>query len=99
MYQAILKKFLEDGIYLNDEQDRFLKILDKNLPKKTFFTNFFNKKLKKGCYVFGDVGRGKTMVLNSIFNEIKLSKCSYHFIEFMKFIHNELELVKTPKIH
>ena len=97
MYQAILKKFLEDGIYLNDEQDRFLKILDKNLPKKTFFTNFFNNKSKKGCYVFGDVGRGKTMVLNSIFNEIKHSKCSYHYIEFMKSIHAELELHKNNK--
>ena len=45
----------------------------------------------------GDVGRGKTMMLNAIFKEIKLSKCSYHFIEFMKFIHNELELVKNTK--
>ena len=37
------------------------------------------------------------MMLNAIFKEIKLSKCSYHFIEFMKFIHNELELVKNTK--
>ena len=37
------------------------------------------------------------MMLNAIFKEIKLSKCSYHFIEFMKFIHNELELVKNNK--
>ena len=44
-----------------------------------------------------DVGRGTTMMLNAIFKEIKLSKCSYHFIEFMKFIHNELELVKNTK--
>ena len=37
------------------------------------------------------------MMLNAIFKEIKLTKCSYHFIEFMKFIHNELELVKNTK--
>ena len=83
MYQTILKKFSEDGIYLNDEQDNFLKILERNLPRKTFFANFFSKKTKKGCYVHGDVGRGKTMILNSIFNEIEYTKCSYHFIEFM----------------
>ena len=97
MYQTILKKFSEDGIHLNDEQDNFLRIIEKNLPRKTFFINFFRKKLKKGCYVYGDVGRGKTMMLNAIFKEIKLTKCSYHFIQFMKFIHNELELVKNTK--
>ena len=97
MYQTILKKFSEDGIHLNDEQDNFLRIFEKNLPRKTFFINFFRKKLKKGCYVHGDVGRGKTMMLNAIFKEIKLTKCSYHFIEFMKFIHNELRLVENTK--
>ena len=97
MYKTILKKFSEDGIYLNDEQDNFLKILERNLPGKTFFANFFSKKTKKGCYVHGDVGRGKTMILNSIFNEIEYTKCSYHYIEFMKFIHTELELVKNIK--
>ena len=97
MYQTILKKFSEDGIHLNDEQDNFLRIFEKNLPRKSFFLDFFKKKSKKGCYVHGDVGRGKTMMLNAIFKEIKLSKCSYHFIEFMKFIHNELELVKNTK--
>ena len=97
MYQTILKKFSEDGIHLNDEQDNFLRIFEKNLPRKSFFVDFFKKKSKKGCYVHGDVGRGKTMMLNAIFKEIKLAKCSYHFIEFMKFIHNELELVKNTK--
>jgi len=97
MYQTILKKFSEDGIHLNDEQDNFLRIFEKNLPRKRLFVDFFKKKSKKGCYVHGDVGRGKTMMLNAIFKEIKLSKCSYHFIEFMKFIHNELELVKNTK--
>ena len=97
MYQTILKKFSEDGIHLNDEQDNFLKVFEKNLPRKTFFINFFNKKPKKGCYLYGDVGRGKTMILNSIFKEIKHTKCSFHFIEFMKFIHTELELLKNNK--
>ena len=36
-------------------------------------------------------------MLNAIFKEIKLTKCSYHFIEFMKFIHNELRLVENTK--
>ena len=97
MYQTILKKFSEDGIFLNDEQDNFLKIFEKNLPKKSFFYGLFNKKQIKGCYVYGDVGRGKTMILNSIFREIKHTKCSFHFIEFMKFIHSELKLIRNNK--
>ena len=47
MYQTILKKFSEDGIHLNDEQDNFLIIFEKNLPRKSFIPNFFKKNQKK----------------------------------------------------
>ena len=95
MYLTILKKFYKDDIHLNDEQDKFLKIFEKNIPKNKSLPNFFRKRSKKGCYLYGDVGRGKTMILNSIFREIKQKKCSYHYIEFIKLIHKELELVKN----
>ena len=97
MYKTILKKFSEVGIHLNSEQDNFLNIFEKNLPRSNSIFNFLRKKVKKGCYLYGDVGRGKTMLLKSIFNEIKQKKISYHYIEFMKFIHKELELVKKNK--
>ena len=47
MYQTILKKFSEDGIHLNDEQENFLIIFEKNLPRKPFITNFLKKDQKK----------------------------------------------------
>ena len=97
MYQTILKKFSQDGIYLNAEQQDFLKEFVKVLPQRTILHNFFTKDYKHGCYLHGGVGRGKTMVLNLVFEEIKHKKCSFHFIEFMKFIHIELELVKKTK--
>ena len=35
---------------------------------KSFFSNFFqNKNLKKGFYLYGDVGVGKTMILDFFF--------------------------------
>ena len=68
MYQTILKKFSEDGIHLNDEQDNFLRIFEKS--SKETFCRLFQKKSKKGCYVHGDVGRGKTMMLNAIFKKL-----------------------------
>lgn len=97
MYQSILKKFLEDDIHLNDEQQQFLKVIEKNLPRKSSFLNYFGKQLKNGCYVYGDVGRGKTMILSSIYKEITNKKRSYHYIEFMRFIHGELGLLKNTK--
>ena len=36
-------------------------------------------------------------IKRNIFKEIKHTKCSYHFIELMKFIHTELESVKNTK--
>ena len=71
MYKTILKKFSEVGIHLNSEQDDFLKIFEKNLPRTNSILNFLRKKVKKGCYLYGVVGRGKTLILKSIFNEIK----------------------------
>ena len=97
MYQTILKKFSEDGIFLNDEQDNFLKIFEKNLPKKSFFYGLFNKKQIKGCYVYGDVGRGKTMILNSIFREIK-HKCQRPFCHIYRVLVFSNLSGKTQKI-
>ena len=38
---------------------------------KSFISNFFSKKnLKKSFYLYGDVGVGKTMILDFFFNQI-----------------------------
>ena len=39
---------------------------------KSFISNFFTKENpKKGFYLYGDVGVGKTMILNFFFDHIK----------------------------
>ena len=39
--------------------------------KKTFFRNLFSKKIiKKSFYLVGDVGVGKTMLLNFFYNNV-----------------------------
>ena len=51
--------------------------------------NFFSKKnKKKGFYLYGDVGVGKTMILNFFFNQINTKKLRFHFTEFMMSFHN-----------
>ena len=54
---------------------------------KTFFLK--NKNL--GLYIWGDVGRGKTFIVKSYLNQLKLHDYkSFHYIDFMNFIHDEL---------
>ena len=56
---------------------------------KSFLTKFFKKKNKRlGFYLFGDVGVGKTMILNFFFERIKEKKLRLHFNEFMLNFHD-----------
>ena len=51
--------------------------------------NFFKKENKKfGFYLVGDVGVGKTMILNFFLNELKEKKIRLHFNEFMIKFHD-----------
>jgi len=46
----------------------------------SFFTKFLKKKKNKlGFYLVGDVGVGKTMILNFFFNELKKKKIKTSF--------------------
>ena len=56
---------------------------------QTFLKKIFKKKnTKLGFYLVGDVGVGKTMILNFFFNELKERKLRLHFNEFMIKFHN-----------
>ncbi len=52
------------------------------------FTLFSKQDSKKGFYLFGDVGVGKTMILNFFFNTIEQRKIRQHFNEFMLNFHD-----------
>ena len=49
---------------------------------------FIKKKNKSGFYLVGDVGVGKTMILNFFFNELNEKKLRFHFNEFMIKFHD-----------
>jgi len=52
---------------------------------QSYFSKLFSKKSsKKGFYLYGDVGVGKTMILNFFFDHIKEKKLRLHFNEFIK---------------
>ena len=56
---------------------------------KNSFLNFFSKKIsKKGFYLYGGVGVGKTMILDFFFNLFDKKKKRLQFNEFMLNFHN-----------
>ena len=56
---------------------------------QSYFSKFFSKKSsKKSFYLYGDVGVGKTMILNFFFDQLKEKKLKLHFNEFMLSFHD-----------
>jgi cell division protein ZapE len=56
--------------------------------KKNFLNLIFKSKEKKCLYLYGDVGVGKTMILNYFYKSLKISKQRFHFNEFMINFHD-----------
>ena len=56
--------------------------------KSLFLKLFFKQKTKKGFYLYGGVGVGKTMILNFFYNHINEKKLKQHFNEFMLSFHD-----------
>ena len=80
-----------ENFEVNSHQLLVIKRLQEYYKKnfKSFIQNFFSKEnLKKSFYLYGDVGVGKTMILDFFFNQIKEKKKRLHFNEFMLNFHN-----------
>ena len=89
-----------NNLEVNHNQLLVIKNL-KNYHKKNFqasIFNFFSKEnSKKSFYLYGDVGVGKTMILDFFFNQIKEKKIRMHFNEFMLNFHNFVHEKKNKK--
>ena len=96
------KKFVnycnEQELEVNTNQVDAIKKLEQYFQNnfKSFFSELFSKQsLKKGFYLYGDVGVGKTMILNYFFNQVDEKKLRQHFNEFMlnfhDFVHEQKE--------
>ena len=88
--KVVLENLSTQGIVPDDAQISFLKefiAFDSSLKPKSFFSK---KNLIDNLYLFGPVGRGKTLLLQAI-NECYFSHSGkFHFVEFMQLIHNQL---------
>ena len=81
---------------INNPQLEIIDSLDHFLNFKKNFLNIFLKKKNKLCfYLHGEVGIGKTMMLNFVYDQLNINKYRLHFNEFMisfhDFMHNNKE--------
>ena len=90
--KSYLKHCEDKDLEINENQIKIVQKLNEyyNLNfKQTFFKKIFNdKKNKLGFYLVGDVGVGKTMILNFFFESLKEKKSRLHFNEFMIKFHD-----------
>ena len=90
--KSYLKHCEDKDLEINENQIKIVEKLTEyyNLNfKQSFFKKIFNeKKNKLGFYLVGDVGVGKTMILNFFFENLKEKKSRLHFNEFMIKFHD-----------
>ena len=88
--QDSFKEFCEINKFeVNLQQVKIINSLEKFLSnRETILSRFFKKKEKLCFYLFGDVGVGKTMLLNFAFDRLKIRKLRKHFNEFMISFHD-----------
>ena len=73
----------------NEKQIEIVNSLEKFLNNKKKSLLFFKNKNFKSCfYLHGNVGVGKTMILNFVFDLVKVNKMKSHFNEFMIKFHD-----------
>jgi len=78
---------LEVNLNQTDIIDKLEKYYQHNF--QSYFSKLFSKRsFKKGFYLYGDVGVGKTMILNFFFDHLKEKKLRLHFNEFMLSFHD-----------
>ena len=91
----------DKNLEINENQKNIIKVVNKfyqlNFKNLSIF-NIFSKKYKKlGFYLHGDVGVGKTMILNFFYENFEKPKQRLHFNEFMIKFHNFAFLNKENK--
>lgn len=100
----------KNKIFYDEKQELVIKELENlnniimsNSKKKEsiFFSdiiNFFNKPDFLGLYIWGDVGRGKTYLVDLFYTNLDTEKKTrLHYHHFMKIIHSKLKEISGKK--
>lgn len=75
-----------------DTQQTMIKAKLDALQQQLENKGIFRKTIPKGLYIHGPVGRGKTMLMDSFYNDVnKIPKTRVHFHSFMQSVHQQLK--------
>jgi cell division protein ZapE len=88
--KVVLENLSAQEIKLDDAQALFLKAFieqDSLYEPSTFFSK---NHTSANLYLWGPVGRGKTMLLQALQDSYFLDAGQFHFIEFMQLVHKKL---------
>ncbi len=97
--ESFLKLCKEKKFEINSKQIEVVELLVKFISSKKNLFNFLLKNNDKRCfYLHGDVGVGKTMIINHFYNFLKIPKKRFHFNEFMIGFHDFRHLNKKNSI-
>ena len=89
--KSFLKYCEDEQLEKNQNQFDIIESLHKYYIKnfkQSFLSKVFKKKNRLGFYLVGDVGVGKTMILNFFYKNFDKSKKRLHFNEFMINYHD-----------
>ena len=89
----IIDTLKNQGIKVDSAQLSLLEALSKIKINKnlTDAIRRFTRDENLGIYIWGDVGRGKTLIVNEFLKQLKGFRVkSFHYIDFMSFVHDEL---------
>jgi len=99
--ELFLNQCSNKKLEINNDQVHIVNLLNKFYQEnfnKSFYSNlFFKNKDKNGFYLYGDVGVGKTMILNFFYDKFNQTKQRLHFNEFMINFHNFVFCNKNNK--
>jgi cell division protein ZapE len=81
---------------LNDIKSNILKKTNNSFFKTIILTLLRKKAPINNIYIYGKVGRGKSMLMKNFFNNIDIkNKIYFHFNDFMHHIHLELHKIRS----
>ena len=102
LFNSSLRPF-SSSISLDQNQKHLLKVLNKLSPRLSTYqqdryTQSKKPRIPKGMYVYGSVGIGKTLIMDSWYATLPdIKKRRVHFHEFMLGIHTDIHKEKTER--
>lgn len=99
MIKKILNNLKNQGIKVNQVQSDLLEEMIDSLSINKSSINVLknNRVNKKSFYIWGDVGRGKTIMTKSFLDSIQSKKAIFHYIDFMQDIQSQLYSLSGKK--